>query len=89
MAASNSNVQFLTADQVQSQTIYFLRFFLIVMVVFIHASLDDNEGYFYENGYSLFVFITFRVLNGSPPWCFLPVFCFSVRVFPLVSMEKI
>lgn len=60
-----ANDRLLTADEVQSQTIYFLRFFFIAAVVFIHARMEAVPTSC-ENGYSLFVFITTRVFERLP-----------------------
>ena len=85
MVDDAANDRLLTADEVQSQTIYFLRFFLIVMVVFTHAQV----GYvprICDNGYSLFIFIASRVFERLPALVLFSGFLFfrsgfSARIY--------
>lgn len=62
---TGNNTKLLTEDQVQSQTIYFLRFLLILAVVFTHARIKEPWQE-YENGYSIFVYIFTGVFERLP-----------------------
>lgn len=55
----------LAEDEIQSQTIYFLRFVLIAAVVFGHAyQVSPWEPY--QGNYSLFVYIFIRIFQRMP-----------------------
>lgn len=83
---TGDNTKLLTEDQVQSQTIYFLRFFMIVMVVFTHAQVGVISSSC-ENGYSLFALISSKVFGWwLPTLVFLSGFLFfrsgfSARIY--------
>lgn len=62
---ANNNTKLLTEDQVQSQTIYFLRFVLIIGVVFGHAYLVSPWDS-YQGPYSLFIYIFIRIFQRMP-----------------------
>ena len=65
MTANPQKPPLLSADEVQSRTIYFLRFLLILAVVFTHARIREPWQP-YQNGYSLFVYIFTGVFERLP-----------------------
>ena len=84
MSVVETNGRLLSADEVQSQTIYFLRFFLIAAVVFTHARIGVIRPY--ENGYSLFSFLFTGVFGRLPALILFSGFLFfrsgfSARIY--------
>ena len=71
---------------VLSHTIYFLRFALIVAVVFTHSRFVEPSTQ-YEGGYSLFVYLFTGVFERLPALVLFPVSCFSglVSLFPYMA----
>lgn len=85
MSVVETNGRLLSADEVQSQTIYFLRFFLIAAVVFTHARIGALPPTC-ENGYFLFSFITTKVFERLPALVLFSGFLFfrsgfSARIY--------
>lgn len=85
-AGQGASPSLLDEKTVLSHTIYFLRFALIVAVVFTHSRFVEPSTQ-YEGGYSLFVYLFTGVFERLPALVLFPVSCFSglVSLFPYMA----